>query len=174
MYCLVAFVLLTKLFIFDASRGLQLDGEDGEDDDEENWTLRLRFQLLVGTLALKGGIMWPFCEIFFCLFDLAGTHRREHANALWSSTNLKGDRYIIIWGISMKAIWPADACGQCWCWCRSLYLGPLCDCVCSRALVCLQGACDGIGMSTVQPLLVCFWWPFAWICVLWVHCPLKS
>jgi len=36
MYCLVAFVLLTKLFIFDASRGLQLDGEDGEDDDEEN------------------------------------------------------------------------------------------------------------------------------------------
>jgi hypothetical protein len=36
MYCLVAFVLLTKLFIFDPSRGLQLDGEDGEDDDEEN------------------------------------------------------------------------------------------------------------------------------------------
>ena len=177
VYCLeiVAYVLLTKLFTFVGISWFAV-GWWG-------WRGWRRGELDPQPLMSAAGWglwLWrvelcdPFARFFFCLFDLAGTHRRELFNALWSSTNLKGDRYIIIWGISMKAIWPADACGQCWCWCRSLYLGPLCDCVCSRALVCLQGACDGIGMSTVQPLLVCFWWPFAWICVLWVHCPLKS
>ena len=132
-----------------ASRGLQLDGEDGEDDDEENWTLSLWCQLLGGDCGSEGWNYVTLLRDFFCLFDLAGTHRRELFNALWSSTNLKGDRYIIIWGISMKAIWPADACGQCWCWCRSLYLGPLWLCL---------FPCFGLSTG-------CVWWHWH------VHCP---